>query len=230
MMTGVFFSRGVAGKGFQHLDTVHPRHHDVQQYGVVGQPCIQLPPDHVDRLDPIIGRVDGIVAEAAKAADEDVSVVSIVVDHQQPGGTRHLWTSIFVLVIVSIRYRCDTLDRRQKETGSMEMRIETLSPGVAKAILTGRLDAAGAERIETQLHAIAGSHHALIVDMAAVDFLASIGIRTLMLGAKVMQRRGGQLILLAPQSAVLDVLEVTGVLDMLPVALTPDEATMKIGA
>ncbi len=112
----------------------------------------------------------------------------------------------------------------------MEMSIETISPGVAKAVLTGRLDAVGAERIETQFHAIAGSHRGLIVDMEAVDFLASIGIRTLMLAAKVMQRRGGHLVLLAPQTAVLGVLEVTGVLDMLPVAATTGEAMTKAGA
>ena len=63
----------------------------------------------------------------------------------------------------------------------MEMSVETVSPGVAKVILTGRLDAAGAERIETQLHAIAASHRGLIIDMEAVSFLASMGIRTLML-------------------------------------------------
>lgn len=111
----------------------------------------------------------------------------------------------------------------------MEMLIERISPTVAKVVLAGRLDNAGADRIETQLHAIAGSHRGLIVDMAGVDFLASIGIRALMLAAKTMQRRGGKLVLLSPQPAVLSMLELTGVLDLLPVVGTPEEAGTEVG-
>jgi anti-sigma B factor antagonist len=111
----------------------------------------------------------------------------------------------------------------------MDMQFEPVAPGIGKVILAGRMDAAGAGRIDVQFSAIAGSHRGLVVDMSAVEFLASIGIRTLMLSAKTMQRRGGTLVLLAPRPEVLAVLEITGVLDMLPVAATPDEATQRIG-
>ena len=80
------------------------------------------------------------------------------------------------------------------------MQIEPVAPGVVKAILEGRMDAAGASRIDLQFNAIAGSHRGLIAEMSGVDFLASMGMRTLMLAAKMMQRRGGMLVLLAPPS------------------------------
>lgn len=111
----------------------------------------------------------------------------------------------------------------------MEMKIEPISPGVTKVVLSGRMDAAGAARIDLPFSAVAGGNRGVIVDMSSVDFLASIGIRTLMLGAKTMQRRGGTLVLLAPQTTVLEVLEVTGVLDLLPVVATLEAASARVG-
>ena len=109
------------------------------------------------------------------------------------------------------------------------MEIEAVAPGVVRATLEGRMDAAGARTVDLQFNAIAGSHRGLIADMSGVNFLSSMGIRTLMLAAKTMQRRGGTLVLLAPRPEVLSMLEVTGVLDMLPVVSTADEAEQRIG-
>jgi anti-anti-sigma factor len=111
----------------------------------------------------------------------------------------------------------------------MDMRTETIRPGVATVVLVGRLDVMGAGKIDLQFNVIAGSHRGVIVDMAAVDFLASIGIRTLLVGAKTMQRRGGRLVLVAPQPEVMKVLEVMGMLELLPVAASHDEASALIG-
>ncbi len=111
----------------------------------------------------------------------------------------------------------------------MEMQAAELAPGVAKVTLVGRLDAPGADKIDLNFNAIAGSHRGLLVDMTAVDFLASIGIRTLLLGAKTMQRRGGQLILLSPQPDVIQVLEITGILELLPVVTSMADAEKMLG-
>ena len=99
----------------------------------------------------------------------------------------------------------------------MDMAVEPLAPGVVKVALDGRLDIAGASAIDLQFNAIAGSHKAIVVDMAGVSFLASIGIRTLLLGAKAVQRRGGTLILLNPVAEVERVLDVMGVADLMPI-------------
>jgi anti-anti-sigma factor len=111
----------------------------------------------------------------------------------------------------------------------MEMRTDTIRPGVVTVVLAGRLDVMGAGRIDLQFNAIAGSHRVVIVDMEGVDFLASLGIRTLLLGAKTLQRRGGHLILVAPQPSVMTVLEAMGVLDLLPIAASHAEASSLIG-
>ena len=99
----------------------------------------------------------------------------------------------------------------------MKMAVEPVGPGVVKVILDGRLDITGASVIDLQFNAIAGSHRGVVVDLAGVSFLASIGIRTLLLGAKTMQRRGGCLVLLNPVEEVERVLDVMGVTDLMPV-------------
>ncbi len=97
------------------------------------------------------------------------------------------------------------------------MTVEPLGPGVVKVILDGRLDIIGAGVIDLQFSAIAGSHRGVVVDLASVTFLASIGIRTLLLGAKAVQRRGGCFILLNPVDEVERVLDVMGMTDLMPI-------------
>ena len=106
-----------------------------------------------------------------------------------------------------------------------------MEPGldVVTVVLVGQLDVMGAGKIDLQFNA-AGAHRDVIVDMAGVDFLASIGIRTLVVGAKTVQRRGGTLVLWrdrrrAGQSppARRDI-EDTGAGRMAPVTRTPTRA------
>jgi anti-anti-sigma factor len=99
----------------------------------------------------------------------------------------------------------------------MEMQVTAISAISAKVVLTGRLDLAGSAKIDLPFNAAAGSNRNILVDMSGVTFVASIGIRTLVLGAKTVQRRGGRLLLISPQAEVEQVLEITGVLDLLPI-------------
>ena len=64
----------------------------------------------------------------------------------------------------------------QREIQKMKMQVEPAASGVVKVILEGRLDITGAGVIDLQFNAIAGSHRGVVVDLANVSFLASIGI------------------------------------------------------
>jgi anti-anti-sigma factor len=110
----------------------------------------------------------------------------------------------------------------------MEMQVTAISAISAKVVLTGRLDLAGSAKIDLPFNAAAGSNRNILVDMSGVTFVASIGIRTLVLGAKTVQRRGGRLLLINPQAEVEQVLEITGVLDLLPIARDEAEALAAI--
>jgi anti-anti-sigma factor len=118
-------------------------------------------------------------------------------------------------------------NRRQRVT-RMKMDVQPLGQGVVKVILTGRLDIIGAGAIDLQFNAIAGSHRGVVVDMGSVSFLASLGIRTLLLGAKAVQRRGGSFVLLNPVGEVEKVLEVTGVTDLMPIYRDNAEAVAAV--
>ena len=112
----------------------------------------------------------------------------------------------------------------------MEMQVTAISQDTARVALAGRLDAAGSAKIDLPFNAVAGSSRHVLVDLSAVTFVASIGIRTLVLGAKAIQRRGGKLLLLNPQPAVGQVLEIVRVTDLLPVAASEAEALAAFGA
>ena len=107
----------------------------------------------------------------------------------------------------------------------MKMATESVAPGVVRIILDGRLDITGAGMIDLQFNAIAGSHRGVVVDLAAVSFLASIGVRTLLLSAKTVQRRGGCFILLNPVKEVERVLETMGMTDLMPIHRDIDVAS-----
>jgi anti-anti-sigma factor len=111
----------------------------------------------------------------------------------------------------------------------MDMQVTSIAPDVAKVVLTGRLDSIGAAKIDLPFNAVAGAHRHVLVDMSAVTFVASIGIRTLMLGARPIQRRGGKLLLLNPCPEVEHVLETIGVADMLPIVRSETEAMAAFG-
>ena len=60
----------------------------------------------------------------------------------------------------------------------MQITISELDSSTKKVTLTGKLDIAGAQAIETPLAAVAGARGNVVIDMAGVDFISSIGIRT----------------------------------------------------
>jgi anti-anti-sigma factor len=111
-------------------------------------------------------------------------------------------------------------DRRS----NMELVLEEFDGDVAHVILRGRLDTVGAGVIDLKFNAIAGSRRAIVVDMSGVDFLASLGIRVLMLGARAVRNKGGKLVILAPGENVRNVLTTAGTDTLIPIFVDRDAA------
>ena len=99
----------------------------------------------------------------------------------------------------------------------MEMQVEDLNGGVAMVTLRGRLDMTGAGLIDLKFSIVAGSKRSIVVDMSAVEFLASLGIRVLVMGAKAVKNKGGRLVLLSPQDNVKLVLTTAGIDEIIPI-------------
>jgi anti-anti-sigma factor len=100
----------------------------------------------------------------------------------------------------------------------MEIHYNELDNGIGLIKLSGRLDIIGTGEIETKFVGYcAGGKPRVIVDLSEVDFLASIGIRLLVLTAKSVAIRGGKTALLNPIAEVQSVLEITGIPSIIPI-------------
>jgi anti-sigma B factor antagonist len=99
----------------------------------------------------------------------------------------------------------------------MRMQVAQVGPSVITVNLDGRFDGAGVADVEAEMSAVAAVNNGVVVDLSGVSFLASAGLRLLLHTARIVQRRGGRLVLLDPLRDVRQVLEVTGVTDLLPV-------------
>jgi anti-sigma B factor antagonist len=87
----------------------------------------------------------------------------------------------------------------------------------ATVVLTGRLDILGAEVVALPLATLSGSKNSLVIDMAGVTFLASMGLRHLVSASKAVRRRNGSLVLLNPTASVVEIIETSHLTDLLPV-------------
>jgi anti-anti-sigma factor len=112
----------------------------------------------------------------------------------------------------------------------MNIETESLDNGILKISLAGRMDVQGAQEIDLKFSGYTANQRAVIVDMSAVDFLASIGIRTLLLVAKAISRRGGKMVLFNPDANVSHVLEMAGIDTLIPICRSFDEARSAVVA
>jgi anti-anti-sigma factor len=106
----------------------------------------------------------------------------------------------------------------------MDITISKFGEIGTRVVLVGKLDIAGADKIDTPLAAVAGARNNIVVDMVGVDFIASIGIRHLVMAAKTVARASRKLVLLGPNPLVTEVLDNAGLLDLLPIVRSEDEA------
>jgi anti-sigma B factor antagonist len=104
-----------------------------------------------------------------------------------------------------------------KWNDAMEMKIETLADDITKVNLEGRLDILGAQQIDLHFNVIVASQRKVIVDLEQVLFLASMGIRTLIIGAKTVKLKGGRMVLLRPSADVHKVLTAMGTDTVIPI-------------
>jgi len=106
----------------------------------------------------------------------------------------------------------------------MKVTVDAFGDIGRRVTLVGKLDASGAQSIEQPMATLSGSGCNVVVDMNAVDFIASIGIRHLVLAARAVARASCKLVLLNPNPLVTGVLVTTGLQDLLPIVRSEDEA------
>ena len=113
----------------------------------------------------------------------------------------------------------------------MELQYSELENGIRFIKLTGKLDTTGFNSVDLKFTAYcAGQNVRVLVDLAEVDFLASIGIRMFTMNAKSLAARGGRMVLLNPVATVRNILEMTGINSAIPIYDSRESAEVVLAA
>jgi anti-anti-sigma factor len=87
--------------------------------------------------------------------------------------------------------------------------------------LIGRMDSPGVDQIELRFTAgVVASGRQAVIDLTGVSFLASMGIRMLITGAKALQNKGAGMALFGATPDVQNVLDTVSLDQIIPVAET----------
>lgn len=107
---------------------------------------------------------------------------------------------------------------------TIQISFEDVTDNFRRITITGRLDIQGAGEIEVKFATLsATADRRIVVDLTGVSFLASVGIRILVVNAKAVQQRGGRMVLfVGDNEMVAKTLKTTGI-DML-IPMYPDAA------
>jgi anti-sigma B factor antagonist len=102
--------------------------------------------------------------------------------------------------------------------------------GIAVLALAGRLNQASADTLHSAAMEIAGEDDckALIIDMGGVDFIASVGIRSLIRPSQALSMRGGKLAVANLNPQIDEFFKLTGLDQMFRVFGTVEEAAADI--
>ena len=107
----------------------------------------------------------------------------------------------------------------------MELTYEDLEDGVRRIRLAGRMDVDGTREVDLKLTTLAAAKQAyVVIDLALVEFLSSLGLGSLVRSAKAQMSRHGKVVLLSPQPNVAKVLEMTRIDQIVPVLYDFEEA------
>jgi anti-anti-sigma factor len=94
---------------------------------------------------------------------------------------------------------------------------EELPGGITKVCLRGRIDAIGAGAIDLRMNLIGGKSRRILIDLENVSYMASLGLRSIIVPARTLQGRGGKMVLFRPQKFVEEILKVSGVDTIIPI-------------
>ena len=111
----------------------------------------------------------------------------------------------------------------------MKLEIVDNDNGVTRLILAGKMDIEGATSVDKEFSDAASSRKKVVVDLHDVDFLASLGMRTLVVNAKSIMSRGGRMVLVSPQPNVEKALRSSGIDTIIPIADDFDSAVRLVG-
>ena len=88
--------------------------------------------------------------------------------------------------------------------------------GALQVALEGRLDTVTSPQLENELKNALDGADALVLDMEALEYISSAGLRVLLSAQKLMSSKGGMK-LLHVNDTIMEIFEVTGFSDILTI-------------
>jgi anti-sigma B factor antagonist len=95
--------------------------------------------------------------------------------------------------------------------------VKSQSEGAIVLALNGKLSAATAGEFNAAVDSALGESQSLVLDFKDVDYMASAGLRVLVAAQKKLHASGGSMVLRNVQKEVMEVLEVTGLDELLDI-------------
>jgi anti-anti-sigma factor len=99
----------------------------------------------------------------------------------------------------------------------MTISIEQIDGDVIRVFLGGRLDIEGAAAVDVRMSVLAGNSKFLLADMRDVPFPGSMGLRSIVVSAQTVGRRGGKMVIFAPVPMVDEVLKAGKIDEIIPI-------------
>ena len=111
----------------------------------------------------------------------------------------------------------------------MEMSMAELGPGLLCVALQGRLDTVGVDQVESRFTAaVASSEGGAAVDLSAVSFLSSMGVRMIIANARAQRARGRNLVLFGARPVVQSTLEMVALDQIIPIVADRQQALARL--
>lgn len=92
---------------------------------------------------------------------------------------------------------------------------KTASGALVTLQLAGRLDTTTAPELEAEIKASLEGTRELIIDMNALEYISSAGLRVLLSAQKAITKQEGRMVVRGANESILDVFTVTGFCDIL---------------
>ena len=99
----------------------------------------------------------------------------------------------------------------------MTISTESMEGDITRVILEGPLDIEGAAKIDMRMNVVAGSAKLLLIDLRNVSFIGSMGLRSIVIPAKNVHRRGGKVVLFGPVPFVEEALKASKIDEVIPI-------------
>ncbi len=111
--------------------------------------------------------------------------------------------------------------------------MEILKRKIKEALvisLQGRLDAVTTPVLEKDLtELVAGGERFLVLDLGAVEYISSAGLRAILAVTKKLREKQGRLLLASLKSVVREVFEISGFSSIIPIFQSVDAAISSPG-